>query len=279
MALEKDFELLDDYLANRLNAEDRASFETKLQQDTALREEYQMQQAIADGIRTARTAELKTMLSKIPVTSIPASPTTALLKVGTWVAITGLVATATYFYFAQETAIVHPLAETEQEEVAPEPVQEETPAPIETPAERTVDTKAGTRKKPLAKSAPATKPSFDVYDPSKEGTEEATLKYEGEQLNIISKAFVTSSIEVEIEHTDKKYSFHYMFRDDKLILFGGFEKHLYEILEFISADKKTVVLFYKTNYYLLDINKSSPTPLTSIKNKALLKKLKEYRSN
>jgi hypothetical protein len=70
-----------------------------------------------------------------------------------------------------------------------------------------------------------------------------------------------------------------MFKENKLLLFGMFEKNLYEILEFIGDDNRTVVLYYKSTYYLLDINKSEPTLLAPIKNKALLRKLKEYRGN
>jgi hypothetical protein len=61
------------------------------------------------------------------------------------------------------------------------------------------------------------------------------------------------------------------------VLYGSFEKNLYEILEFISEDDKTVVLYYKTNYYLLDVAKSVPTVLTPIRNRELLRKLKEHR--
>ena len=76
----------------------------------------------------------------------------------------------------------------------------------------------------------------------------------------------------------KKYIFHYVFRDSKLVLYGAFEKNLYEILEFIGDEKRTVVLYYKANYYLLDIAKVQPTKLTPIRDRRLLKKLQEHRS-
>ncbi len=72
----------------------------------------------------------------------------------------------------------------------------------------------------------------------------------------------------------KKYSFHYVFKDGKLILYGAFEKNLYEILEFIGGENHTVVLFYKSNYYLLDLEKTHPTKLTPIHDQKLLKMLK-----
>jgi hypothetical protein len=76
----------------------------------------------------------------------------------------------------------------------------------------------------------------------------------------------------------KKYNFHYVFKNSKLILYGAFEKNLYEILEFIGDEKRTVVLFYKSNYYLLDIDKTHPTKLTPIRDQKLLKMLKAHRS-
>ena len=56
MALEKDFELLDEYLRNKLSAADKAAFEQKLQGDADLQREHKLQQKIAEGLRKARTA-------------------------------------------------------------------------------------------------------------------------------------------------------------------------------------------------------------------------------
>jgi hypothetical protein len=286
MAVEKDFELLDDYVSDRLSGDEKRAFEEKLEADPELKHELKIQQNLVEGLRKARTLELKSMLNNIPVAPIQGGQN-LLLKAGSWVVITGLVITGVYFYFSEtdSTEIAKEVTPTEQpaektdtpaEVEANEPGTPETAKPGDEPTAETVKP----AEKPLAKKeAPtvAKKPELKVYDPSKEATDEAVEKYEQEQLEIISKAFVTSSIEVETENTHRKYTFHYVFRDGKLILYGAFEKHLYEILEFISEDKRTVVLFYKSNYYLLDINKSTPTMLTPIKDRKLLKKLSEYR--
>ncbi|CAN0439391.1 unnamed protein product, partial [Phaeothamnion confervicola] len=118
---------------------------------------------------------------------------------------------------------------------------------------------------------------IDVYVPSEE-VDEKTKQYELEQMENIKKAFVTSSIEVETDTMSKKYNFHYVFKNNKLILYGAFERNLYEILEFIGDEKRTVVLFYKSNYYLLDIAKAQPTKLTPIRDRKLLKMLQAHRS-
>jgi hypothetical protein len=79
--------------------------------------------------------------------------------------------------------------------------------------------------------------------------------------------------------TDKKYNFHYQFKDDKLYLYGSFEKNLYEIMEFFSGNKRTMFLFYKDNYYLLNEEDQTVKALAPIKDQALLEKLRDYRKN
>jgi len=281
MALEKDLELMDDYLSERMDSNQKATFEERIKKEPALSEEFKIQQSLVNGIKQARIAELKSMLNSIPVTSMPPSQTVLFTKIGGWIIGAGLVATATYFYVtSNESEPVKPV-QKEQEKI--EPVQETTAVkvtPSQVPAEAPAEKKeipVITEEPSVKVTDPAVKPSIQAYDPSSEESE-AIQKYEQEQLNLISNAFVTSSMEVETNKADKKYNFHYVFKDDKLVLYGAFEKNLYEILEFISENKKTVALYYKTNYYLLDVSKSVPTKLTPIKNKELLRKLQEHRN-
>ncbi|MFZ2904824.1 MAG: hypothetical protein WAZ98_01355 [Cyclobacteriaceae bacterium] len=291
MAVERDFELLDDYLSNRLSGEERSAFEKKLETDPELKQEVRFQQDLVEGLRKARMAELKSFLNNVPISPAPGGQSSMLLKTGSWVAVTGLVATALYFYWSRNEAteeIVTPApVVTEQPERQPVvPAEDESNTPTSdgiSEGATKVETKEPVKSsdnvtKPVV-SAESKKREIKAYDPSTEEPEGEVEKYEREQFEIISKAFVTSSIEVETDNTDKKYSFHYVFKNGKLVLYGGFEKHLYEILEFISDDKRTVVLFYKSNYYLLDVNKSTPAVLSPIHDKKLLKKLQEYRGN
>jgi hypothetical protein len=85
-----------------------------------------------------------------------------------------------------------------------------------------------------------------------------------------------SHIAVETEASNAKYHFHYQFINSKLVLYGAFDKSLYEILE-INGEHRTVFLFYKGSYYLLNEKESHVTPLEAIKDAALLRRLKEYR--
>ena len=69
MASEKDLELLDQYVGNRLSPQDRAAFEKKLASDASLKNEFQLQQRVVEKIREARVKELKTMLNNVPASA------------------------------------------------------------------------------------------------------------------------------------------------------------------------------------------------------------------
>ncbi len=126
-----------------------------------------------------------------------------------------------------------------------------------------------------AEEQPAVEPStLDVFDPSQdaESAEQAAAEEIG------PKVSTKSSIAVETE-VDKRYNFHYQFRDSKLFLYGSFEKNFYEIMEFFSNNKRTMFLYYKDNYYLLSDVDQKVKPLKPINDAALLKKLRDYRGN
>jgi len=284
---EREFEMMDDYLSNRLNAEENAAFEKQVQADPQLAQELALQKKLVEGLRQARTAELKSMLNNIPVAPISGG-SSLLTKVGTWTVVAGLVATGIYFYSTreQEQTPEGKIATEQKPETQPQvavvPESEEKKSVTEAKDEAPAPVAKPTVKKPKAEAkqgptVPAQAKPMDVYTPDEE-LDEATRQYEREQMENIKKSFVTSSIEVETDTMSKKYSFHYVFRNSKLILYGAFEKNLYEILEFIGDEKRTVVLYYKSNYYLLDIEKNEPTKLSPIHDPKLLKMLKTHRS-
>lgn len=285
---EQQLEMMDDYLSNRLSAEDRSAFEQQVQADPQLAQQLNIQKDLVAGLRKARTAELKQMLNNIPVA--PASGGSSMLaKVGTWTVVAGLVATGIYLFSTREedkapeevTVIAEQQPEAElgvsevpktEPEIVPEKEEKKAPENNKQVA------KKKTQVEPQPETTiPPTAKQLDVYTPEAEETDDATRKYELEQMENIKKSFVTSSIEVETDTMSKKYTFHYSFKNNKLALYGAFEKNLYEILEFIGEQKRTVVLYYKANYYLLDIEKTQPTKLSPIHDRKLLEMLKAHR--
>jgi hypothetical protein len=282
MATERDFELLDDYIANRLKGSGRSAFENKLQADPDLQNEFSIQQNLVEGIKKARAAELKAMLQNVPVPSVPHGGSMSLgVKAALTTLVAAIVATGIYFYFQEKPSIEQ--AKSEQvtntgKSTTPETASTTTGKTEETSSaaddqEPTTDTKPQADKK---MEAPAAQPKLEVFDPSEESEETAVAADESPRTSADNGG---SAMAVEIDKQHKQYSFHYQFRDGKLFLYGPFEKNLYEIMEFISDDKTTMFLFYKNNYYLLKEDGDRIKPLTAINDPALLGKLKEYRKN
>lgn len=285
MATEKDFELLDDYIANRLDGAQRASFEQKLMADPDLKNEFTLQQSLIENIRRSRARELKSMLQNIPVPAgTQAGGMSAGAKALLATVVTALVVTGIYLYFKQEP----PPAGITPSEAVPAPEIRKDPEPVirEEAEDQTKDTNTDVSPAPVtrntdgvARQSPVTQPSIDVYDPSEETAATQDVTIPADESPRTSASYGGSTIAVEIDKHHRHYSFHYQFRDGKLFLYGPFEQNLYEILEFISEDKTTIFLFYKEGYYLLKEVDDKIRPLVIITEPALLNKLKEYRKN
>lgn len=283
MAEEKDLVLLDDYLANRLEGSERVAFELKLQEDAELEAALQSQKRIIDGLRRARMAELKAMLQTIPVP--PVAPGMSVLMkatIGTFSA--ALVGTVLYFSFLKADPAPTPreqLGIAEQpsivEPVTPQPEIQNEPTALEEEKKATSPQKS-IRKKDTAASQ-TTKPVIDAFNPTEEPSEPvAGTEMEGPAADLTTHVSTKPSITAEINTSNKKYNFHYMLIDDRLTLYGGFEKNIYEIIEVFNNDKRTAFLYYKSNYYLLNASDTRVKPLVAIQDPVLLEKLKEYRN-
>lgn len=284
------FELIDDYLSNRLRGADKEAFEKQLLNDPALRSDVDFQKQIVTGIRQARAKELKAMLNSIPVPagkSINMEFAVARLAAGL---ITGaVVGAALYFYMKPEEIpslnkaaadFNHKTEQTAPADTVAQPTQDETAPAAAEEDENATPSGAEEKKKPVTKKVeapvitPAEKPAIEVTNPSDELTEASASSSPA-----VTKtpAISASRVDVEMDSSSKKYNFHYQFAGNKLRLYGSFDKSLYEVLE-INGDNHAVFLYYKDMFYLLDEKQDKITPLTEIKDAALLSRLKQYRS-
>ena len=284
MITERDLELLDNYVGNRMSVDEKAAFEKQLDVDTELKQEFQLQERIVESLRQSRVAELKNMLNNVPASALQGSSTTALIKAIIGAVATGVIATGLYFYFKPEPSKPQaPLAEEAKIE-SPEPVKAEETQPQ--PETRTPSTPVEEKKvekaqpkKITKKDKPAenvAKPALEVFQPETEGDSQSTnLNTEKVTPEKVSHS---GSISLGIDKSNKKYQFHYQFKDDSLLLFGPFEKNVYEIMEFFSDDnKRTIFLFYKDHYYFLKEEADKVKPLKAISDPALIKRLRDSR--
>lgn len=272
------FDLIDDYITNRLQGSEREAFERSMEADPALKSEVTSQQLIVEGIQKARALELKSMLNKIPVGgAVSLWGDWSVVKMAATIGVAGLIGTSLYLYLKDSNEVINnvPKAEVPLDSLIPkenntEPVVTE---PIkETEKEAEVTTPQTKRPKP--RKPATTTPKVEVEDPSSEllsgskTTDPAT----------VSSKSVISVATIQVERpANTKYTFHYQFVDKKLFLYGPFDGVLYEILE-VHGDNHALFLYFKDNFYHLDENKAEVTDLTPIRDRALIQKLKEFRN-
>jgi len=285
MITERDLELLDNYVGNRMSVDEKGAFEKQLNTDAELQQEFQLQQKVVESLRQTRVAELKTMLNNVPASALTGSNTTAFIKATIGVVATGIIATGLYFYFQPEaTKPQAPVAEEAKtdsvEPVKAEEVQPQPETPIESipveekKVEKTQPKKKSETEKPIEVAA---KPSLDVFQPENDLDSQTTISKVVPEKETAEKVN-HGSIALGIDKSNKKYPFHYQFKDDSLLLYGPFEKNVYEIMEFFNDDdKRTIFLFYKDHYYFLKEEGDKVKPLKAISDPALIKKLRDSR--
>lgn len=281
------FDLIDDYLTNRLSEGERAQFEAQMESDSTLKTDVEFQRAVLEGVKQARVRELKAILNNVPVGG-GLSSGAAGGKIAAAVIGAGIIGTSLYFYFkpderqtsqagAAVTESRNESKDSTSKAVVVVPADDnQSASKIAESGKTATQPQQASRKEEPAKEVDNHPAKIEVTDPSDElvnNTSKDTKTVTGENTTLTA-----SKINVETETGNKKYNFHYQFTDGKLILYGPFDKSLYEILE-IHGEHNTIFLYYKENYYLLDEKQQVVSQLNPIKDATLVKKLKEYRGN
>lgn len=273
------FDLIDDYLTDRLSDSEKKAFEESMDSDPALKSEVDSQQLIVEGIRKARAAELKAMLNNVPVGNVSLWGEYALLKIAATIGVAGVIGTAMYLYNSDSNAPIKtvPSAEIKTDSLVP---REKTNEPVnENKKGENTEESNNTSSTPKRATKPKTKeskaPRIDVTDPSNEMLLEES---DNEETLVTSNLGISmSTIQVERDAQNKLYGFHYQFWDKKLYLFGPFDEALYEILE-IHGDNHALFLYFRDTFYHLNDSSNEITELTPIKDRPLIQKLKEFRN-
>jgi hypothetical protein len=299
MALERDFELLDDYVANRLSGADKSAFEQRLEADPDLQRELNLQQKVVESIRQARIAELKNLLNNVPVPAPVGGEISAGTSAVVAVVITALVGIGIYLVLNQpEKASTPNQTSTQniaQDSVNPEDVPQQadlnsTQAPAVNQPEVT---EQATAEKTEKKTTPTVLPKqeskvpkqkdsiskspIDVFDPTEDTV--AKAKTEVEDDAPAKSSSTKSSLSIKTDAKNKKYKFHYQFKNGELYLYGPFDKNLIEIMEFIGENKQAIFMYHESKFYYLNDKTEKIKPLTAVNDPALLKKLKASRGN
>lgn len=90
-------------------------------------------------------------------------------------------------------------------------------------------------------------------------------------------SFSTQNIEVTTK-TDKDYTFHYMFHDNQLHIYGDFSKVPYEVLEVNSGRNIHYYLYHGGAYYELNPNQQKIVRLKELTNEKIIQELEITRT-
>lgn len=299
-------EKINAYFDNELNAGEKQQLENRLREDMELKREFDFQKEIIDGIREARHMQLKAMLDRVPVGGAGGA-TFGTGKVLGVIGIAAVIGFGIYYFYPDNEA---PLSENEtpkeitmqdngivQEDPADElnALPQENNNASEVPAVTEGDdvngneaddqnspatTEQSTPQTSDADGQEADQPREEIKNPPVAPTFENPASNDDvvktpENIPAGKAVVASSSLEVSVQKDNRKYDFHYQIVNDKLTLYGDFDKELYEILEFNGKDGRSLFLSYQGAFYPLTRDGDKVQPLTEVTNPALLKTLKE----
>ncbi len=272
-------ELIDNYLAGGMSESSQAAFEEALQQDPLLQSEFQLQQGIVEGIKDYRKAELKAMLNNVEVGGAFST-----FKIAAGIAAL-IIGGLSFYYF--NTDVVEPIAETTVPVKAEKVVipQEEnviaTTEEIQPVIEENTDVLSN-EVVVIAENSKTKKPKKDAirtvalpnviedFNDDKNPPLSEQLTLPDNNLNKTPETIIAKTAVKQI--TDSKYAFHYRFVNNKLFLYGAFEKK-YEILELNAPHGISIYMFYDGYFYGIAQDKKKITPLTKIEDPDLINDL------
>ena len=289
-------EFVNRYLDNELSEIERLDFENKILHDSELREEYNFQKDLIEGIKETRRLELKSRLSNIPINT-PLYQTIGFKAVAI-ASITASVGIGAYYLFSNTNDIqlsdidlnTNQLTLTEEVDI-PKIPEAITPIFKEEPKKEVVMDVISQEKpktEAVAKNTEAVEQKIihpnviqpDIVETFEE--EDVTPK----EINIDPQINNLDEIKENVESTveistvkDKRNKFHYKFFENRLYLLGNFNDMPYEIIELNTSKGKSYFLFYNNSFYKLNSEQVKPAPLVKIENDSLVNELKIIQSN
>lgn len=291
-------QLVGSYLDNEMSEIQRLEFEDQLVHNSDLREEYNIQKDLIDGIKESRRLELKARLDNIPINT-PLYQTIGFKSVVVASISAGIGFGAYYLLDQKDELSLSEIDVTQQKEIVAEqeiiPQMPEAITPIvEDKKKSETKSKVAKQEEPTEAVAKNTAPEvkeepvviqpnviepdvIEGFDEDEFSSEEITVE---NQINNLEKVKENVESTVEIATVkDKKNKFHYKFFENKLYLMGSFDDMPYEIIELNAKNGKSYFLFYKDNFYKLETDQLKPAPLERIENDSLVNELKIIQMN
>lgn len=260
------------YLRDQLSDSEKLSFEQEMAENTRLRNEVQFQKDMQEAIKMQRKAQLKSRLQNVNVSPVSSSKW---MWAAAGLVLAGAIGAGVYYSSNEVKPVIEDTVAVEMAAPVMEslPSQEEATSDLKD-APKPVDVTKNTVAKGNAKSSGAK--SDDVVIPSHNldmnETNDGAVDHSSDKLDNRLSVTETKAIEVKIDDSNKS-KFHYQFVNGKLSLFGNFNAQPYELIDFHNGNQKQVYFKFNSKFYLLENNKSVPTPMVKVTDTKLLKKL------
>jgi len=292
------------YLDGSMASESIQSFEARMASDPLLKQEVEVQREIIEGLRSARKAELKSMLNEVPVSTGYLS---AGIKAASVIAVGLLLGTGGYYIYQDMQS-----SKTEISQVEPIVHEERTVETLEIPADENKPTSAESTAsdsgiEQIEPDVLVDQSQSEIVDSSPQATEEESLidsesiiasaerpefldsvsddpnagkSVTKPEISSGSKEIASVSTVAFETRKHRKYTFHYQFdKNNTLILYADFDNKPFEILEINSKSGRSLYLDFNNTFFPIDDSEKKVQPLEPLADKQLIQELRIIQKN
>ena len=282
------YEKIEAFFDGELNEAERESLLREIESDPALKQEFELQKDIIEGIKAYRKEQLIARLDRLDVA---ASGQLTLLKTLGLIGLAGILLVGGYVLLKPDVqAPAEKITTTELPQVIPqEPdINEEIAVTEPQTEEQTMITSEENAGKKDATKEPATTgkkekvaapPTVTIPEFAEPANEVPQIADEGPDApSPVTSAAVRlkENTTVEVKFS-KRYKFHYQVKDGGLILYGEFDQGPFEVIEVKTSKGIASYLYYHNNFYCLETDSEEIKPLVAVTNPELIKQLEKRR--
>ena len=291
-------EKMEMFLRGEMTPNEAAEFRQELDSDPLLKSEFEMNDAIVNGIKQYRKAQIKERLASI---SIAPAPISFWAGVGGTAVVGAITATVVYNLAVEDPQEIEESTEPLTEEISGQ--QESTQPAYDISDELAKEAQMSNQEEENAPVISLNQPELQERDDSEDLVPELKSNNQSEQVQTQvvlpvgpddadeldrSVEIPVSSSTIDQSRIEKmdvavkqhpEYTFHYKYSNHKLFIYGSLEKEPYRLLELEQGEKTNLYLAYDGRYYYLKDQTITPEPLKPIKDKKLLKNLRELDSS
>ena len=283
---------IETYFNKELSPAEEQQLLDDLGSDADLKQEFEFQQDIIEGIKDYRKSELIARLNEVKIISTTQQ---LAVKVISSVAVITVVGLSAYFFYSTNNDTTKlksddTVVQTEESQkmgnqvIAEQPGDEEQPEATQDRTIQAEDTPEVKQPEPVAQEDNVTELTPGVTMPDVVETFDSDIADTNTEEDLSIPVNTTSAginlrteLDVEIK-MKRKYNFHYQLIEKKLVLYGDFEDEPFEILEINKEDGDVdLFLYHKEHFYGIVKGSDKIQPFKEISDPQLIGRLESLR--